>query len=173
MKLLFLDIDGVHHTEVYNAAVWDVFSVLEYARPEAKKMFKTVIRDEFGNRFDPMTIRALKHIIDSTGAKIVISSSWRSDGLDVMQAMWKHRNLPGEVIGVTPNHMNKTGSTLQRGKEIDEYLSQHPEVESYCIIDDDTDMESHQLINFVQTDSQYGLTWNNAEKVIEILNRAA
>jgi precorrin-6B methylase 1 len=37
----------------------------------------------------------LRSIIDKTGAKIVISSSWRTDGLDIMKDLWKYRDLPG------------------------------------------------------------------------------
>ena len=36
---------------------------------------------------------ALKKIIDETGAKLVISSTWRMAGMIEMVNMWKHRNL--------------------------------------------------------------------------------
>ena len=36
-------------------------------------------------------------------ADIVISSSWKMWGLDAMQRMWARRDLPGKVIGITPN----------------------------------------------------------------------
>lgn len=155
MKVIFLDIDGV-------------LNIIPQGR------------DQYGAVFHPHLVENLKTVIDSTGAKIVISSTWRMSGLSVMQEMWSVRNLPGEVIAVTPNHMWKTGSTLQRGKEIQEWLDLNP-VENYVIIDDDDDMEPHQLQNFIQTsgnldhpdcvDIGYGLTKICSERAIKILNQ--
>ncbi len=155
MKIIFLDIDGV--LNVY---------------PQGS--------DKYGSKFHTHFMDNLKIIVEKTDAKIVISSTWRMAGLDEMQDMWKHRNLAGEVIDITPNHMVKTGSTLQRGKEIQEWLEFHPEVVNYIILDDDTDMEEYQMNNFVQcsdnqdhedcVDNGYGLTTKCAEKAIEILN---
>lgn len=169
MKVIFLDIDGVLNTESYITAVWDVVERMDKIS-NSKNNIMEYLHDQYGSLFDPMAIRFLKHICDQTGAKIVISSTWRHSGLGEMQDMWKHRNLPSEVIGITPDHSRKTGSTLQRGKEIAEWLSEHTDVESYVIIDDDADMESEQFRNFVNTDPQYGLTKSDAKKAIEILS---
>jgi len=156
MKVIFLDIDGVLN------------------------VIPTKF-DKYGAYFGPDDhfVKNLARLINETDAKIVISSSWRMSGLQNMKDMWKDRNLPGEVIGITPNHMMKTGTTLQRGKEIDEWLSQH-EVERYVILDDDNDMEKHQRKYFVRTfkntkdedcvDFGYGLTNNCTTKAIYILN---
>lgn len=156
-KVIFLDIDGV--LNVY---------------PQG--------HDEYGSTFHDHFVANLKRIIDATGAKIVISSTWRMSGLLIMKEMWAKRNLPGKVIGITPNHMMKTGSTLQRGKEIDEFMSTYNNhITNYVILDDDTDMEPHQMNNFVKTsgnndhedcvDIGYGLTRKCAELAIAILNR--
>ena len=50
-------------------------------------------------------------IIELTGAKIVISSTWRKSGLSVRKELWKFSNLPGEVIDVTPteNEIGESG----------------------------------------------------------------
>lgn len=170
MKVIFLDIDGVLNTEVFQRAFFGILGRLNIERPEAKKIAKAELRDEYGIMFDPMAVDMLEWIIKDTGAKIVISSTWRMSGLTIMQEMWKHRNLPGEIIDITPNHMRRTGSTLQRGKEIQEWLDANP-VESYVIIDDDADMEPEQLPFFVQTDYQYGLTPNDANKCVAILGK--
>lgn len=156
MKIIFLDVDGVLNV--------------------VTKSF-----DEFGAIFNPHFTSNLERIIRETNAKIVISSSWRISGYEKMVAMWTKRGLKGEVIGITPNHMFSTGSTLQRGKEIDEWISKNEPIENYVILDDDSDMESHQLNNFVQTykntthpdceDLGYGLTDICTQKAIDILNR--
>ena len=52
-------------------------------------------RDEFGCCFHKHLEDNLRYIIDNTNAKIVISSTWKADGLDVLKSMWKFRNLPG------------------------------------------------------------------------------
>jgi hypothetical protein len=156
MKVIFLDIDGV--LNVY---------------PQGYDEYGAIWHDHF--------IANLKRIIDATDAKIVISSTWRMSGLSIMKEMWAKRGLPGEVIDITPNHMTRTGSTLQRGKEIDEWLSFHPDVTHYVILDDDEDMEPHQMDNFVKTsgnvdhpdcvDVGYGLTDICTDKAIDILLR--
>lgn len=162
MKIIFLDIDGV-------------LNVIPQGR------------DEFGAKFHSHFENNLKHIIESTGAKIVISSTWRMDGLEKMQAMWKARGLAGEVIDVTPDctQLVKYGTfeyydAVERGHEIQDWINAHPEITSYVIIDDDKDMLASQLERFVRTannkshpdciDIGYGLTKKCAEMAIEILN---
>ena len=77
-KIIFLDIDGV--LNVYCEG-----------------------RDRFGCTFHKHFEDNLKWIIEETKAKIVISSTWRFSGLSVMQEMWEHRGLTGEVIDITPH----------------------------------------------------------------------
>ena len=155
MKVIFLDIDGVLNL-CYEG------------------------RDEYGSLFHPHLVDNLRKIVEETGAKIVISSTWRFSGLVVMKEMWNKRELPGVVIGITPNFMTHYGTTLCRGKEIDAYLEKYPEIEKYVILDDDSDMEPHQMDNFVMTsgnrdhedcvDIGYGLTRICSERAIKILN---
>ena len=162
MKIIFLDIDGV--LNVYCES-----------------------RDEFGCTFHKHFEDNLRWIIDQTGAKIVISSTWRDSGLKVMQDMWIKRNLPGEVIDVTPNCVDMVNygicefyDLVERGHEIQKWIDDHS-ITSYVILDDDDDMLESQKDNFVQTshnrehldcvDHGYGLTKICAEKAIKILNR--
>lgn len=154
MKIIFLDIDGV--LNVYCES-----------------------RDEFGCTFHKHFEDNLRFIIEKTDAKIVVSSTWRMEGLDVMQQMWKKRGLAGEVIDVTPNLIDVTRI---RGYEIDLWLkmNKHLNVSNYCIIDDDDDMTIEQMPFFVKTSGNlshpdhvdgggYGLTKICAEKVVKIL----
>lgn len=148
-KIIFLDIDGV--LNVYCEE-----------------------RDEFGCIFHKHFEENLKWIIEETNAKIVISSTWRMSGLKVMQEMWKHRNLAGDIIDVTP-----FSAFCVRGEEIQTWLDNN-EVLNYVIIDDDDDMLPTQKSNFVKTsnnqhhpdsiDIGYGLTKKCAEMAIQILN---
>ena len=56
-------------------------------------------------------------------------------------------------------------------KEIDKWLSEHPEVDKYVILDDDTDMLPKQISFFVKTNPyEDGLNVECKDKAIEILN---
>jgi hypothetical protein len=179
MKIIFLDIDGV-------------LNVISQSH------------DDYGAIFHNHFMDNLKELINKTGAKIVISSSWRKSGLKEMQDLWTTRNLAGEVIDVTPSlYLQKGGSicfwndklqrqptekvhgySIPRGCEIEYWLKNEAEkfgdIESYVILDDDTDMLLNQMDNFVQcsnnqhhedcVDIGYGLTKLCTEKAINILN---
>lgn len=160
-KIIFLDIDGV-------------LNVI----PESF--------DEFGSVFHKEFEENLKWIISETNAKIVISSSWRTSGLEIMKEMWKKRGLAGEIIGRTPTDYElfmkglcKEDEYVPRGEEIQHYINDN-NIKKYCIIDDDDSMLLSQLKYFVKTsdnqdhpdciDIGYGLTKKCSEKVIKILN---
>jgi hypothetical protein len=104
-----------------------------------------------------------------------------------MKDLWEKRNLPGEVIDITPdcNDLFNEGSfewldQIERGHEVEYWLDEHPEVEKYVIFDDDNDFLPHQRGNFVRTgnninhpdalDIGYGLTNECANRAIRILN---
>ncbi|MBR6639623.1 MAG: hypothetical protein IKL35_04590, partial [Muribaculaceae bacterium] len=81
-KYLFIDFDGVLNTENYT------------------KFLQTNgfdSNDKFGTRFDPYALQNLKAIIEQTGAKIIISSSWKEYGVEFLQELWQERNLPSEI----------------------------------------------------------------------------
>lgn len=147
MKIIFLDIDGVICVN------W-----MEFV-------------DEFGHGFHKDYVDNLAEIINSTGAKIVMSSTWRKAGLNEMKRMWEMRDLPGELIDVTPVLWTK------RGEEIEEYLRENP-CDKYVILDDDTDFLPEQKPFFIRTSvnqhtgafNGLGLTKECAEKAIQILN---
>lgn len=175
MKVIFLDIDGVLNVEVFINAFWAICKQMKLTRKEASESHKANLHDDFGNVFCPTACSRLAWIIEETGAKIVISSTWRHSGLEAMQEMWKARNLPGEVIDITPVNMDDRDlpfkDRAERGNEIKEWLNKNP-VESYVIFDDDDDMLPEQENNFVPTDSMYGITNELAERAIKILNAA-
>lgn len=166
IKLLFTDIDGVLNTTDYSVAN-NKFAI-EMHSP-------LLAHDKHGDLFDPRAIRWLEWIIYQTRADIVISSTWRNRGTNKLRDMWYDRNLPGYIVDITPKFHGKL-----RGEEIKAYLEdskhrnlfQHEfKVESYCIIDDDTDMLPEQMDNFVHCDDNFGITRKEADKAIAILNK--
>ena len=131
MKTIFLDIDGVLNVDY-----------------DDKDQFGHIFRDEY--------VQNLKEVIEKTGAKIVISSTWKDKGIERMLALWKERNLPGEIIDVTPDCVDVCEATnivyydqVKRGHEIKLWLDRHPEVTQYVIFDDIQDFLDEQQDYFV------------------------
>lgn len=156
MKVIFLDIDGVLNHE--NHYKW----LMETDEPTPLQRVYPY------SEFNPRSCKILNRIIDETDAKIVLSSSWRLDGITRMNNLFKYFGLP-RIYDITPSLCERFGS-LCRGKEIDKWLNEHPEVTKYVILDDDSDMEEHQLPFFIKTDPyKDGLNNEIANKVIEIL----
>ena len=171
-KYLFLDIDGVLNTMVYaRACQWKYGTV----------------RDEDGAFFDPEAVRNLKYILDCVPAKLIISSSWRKNGMEWMKQLWKKRNLPGEIYSLTPiigkveyqNIIDETSSFsyisyAKRGLEINEWLKKNTNSRTspyeYAIIDDEDDFLFVQSENLIIPDPETGLTKEVADRVIELLD---
>lgn len=149
MKVIFLDIDGVLNCQA------------------------TAQRHRGVIGIDPYLVAIFNRIIFATEASIVLSSTWR------LAEQWRQevRSQVMDFIDITPRHPKECGNDTdepfcnRRGCEIEIWLKQHPEVERYAIIDDDSDMLPEQLPNFFKTTWQEGLTEEVAQKVIAHLTR--
>jgi hypothetical protein len=135
MKLIFLDIDGV----------------LNCPKTPNPRKFPYVI--------DKRLLARLKKLLRDTGAKVVLSSSWRCDPVGILAA--KYWGIP--FIDVCPD-MPKA----PRCKEMLKWLSKHPEVTRYVVIDDEDD-ELDGLPLF-QPSSKTGLTAQITKGVEKYLN---
>ena len=164
-KIMFLDIDGVLNTKWWYT-----------------QMDRNCPRDQYGYAFDPKAVANLKRIVEETGADIVISSSWKSFGFSELEEMWTDRGLPGKLIGVTPNSvsdkllLDADIDSIElfhiRGEEIKEWLTKHGKnVSNYAIIDDMDNMLPEQQSHFVHTNPEVGITEEDAEKAIAIINK--
>lgn len=159
MKILFLDIDGVLNSGDNELALWALWKASD-------KAIKS--KDRFGTLFDERCVRWIEYIVRMTQCHIVISSSWRKSGFESLRTMWTERNLPLQVIDITPWE-EKDGIDLyaNRGDQIQSWIDSNGPVK-YCIVDDYNQMNPGQ--NFVQTDGKYGLTGEDADRIINILN---
>lgn len=168
-KIIFLDFDGVLNTEYHQR-------LLQY---EGKAW-----QDKHGACFDPEAVKQLQTIVDMTHADIVIESSWKYLGLEEMQEMWKDRQLPGRVIGITPSvvsdaillstdlDITNPSSLHCKGAEIASYLYDNSKQDvPYVIIDDEYVVLESQLPHFILTNPYDGLTEELAMRGIDILNR--
>jgi hypothetical protein len=143
--------------------------------------------------FHPDCVKALKKILDATGAFIVLSSCWRhgfldrsnknvedhfivyqKDAIPRLKEWFVRWGLPPErLIDKTPDFhtmdINAEFPSDHRGTEISLWLDKHPEIECFVILDDSNDIEPHEQF-FVQTYEPEGLTLENADQAIKILN---
>lgn len=105
---------------------------------------------------------------------IVVSSTWRlSHPLSMLRFMLTMHGLTGPVIDVTPD-LNQGRC---RGHEIQHWLDHSApqlfepwgRVESFVILDDDDDM-ANLLPRLVLTDPMVGLTDDDVDRAIDMLN---
>jgi hypothetical protein len=156
MKIIFLDIDGVLNCE----------SAYRNGECQYQEWIWEDGRKDHYQRFCVRSKELLNKLIDETGAKIVISSTWRHSGIEFMRKVWEMENMCGEIIGITPS-IRANGISIPRGIEIQFYLNEmgfshinwseeeqqkrmdESGIENYIIIDDDSDMLYQQKNHFV------------------------
>jgi hypothetical protein len=181
-KIIFLDIDGVlqpddaeerfkHLKEVdeFNSKLFDKYGVnySEYNYYDVLAVYYD---------WDKDAVAELKRILDTTGAKIVISSGWRNKTIDRMVDLCRIHGLDEYIIGATTKedirHIIDASPKYQkmhsfRAIEISLYVETHPEIKKYVAIDDihlTVDLgEEHTVI----TDDK--MTTDDANKCIELL----
>lgn len=153
MKIIFLDIDGV-------------LNYRSFFDKDCNKLILIKDHEFLSSLIDYKKIDLVNQIIEQTGAKIVLSTTWRdSMALNAMRHVFKKIGLKGFILSSTPT----CGSC--RSDEIQQWLDEFDkEVESFVILDDEDDMGSLKN-RLVQTSYETGLTENHIKKVIEILNK--
>ena len=176
MKVLFLDIDGV-----LNSENWFAYRIYCVKNNMVNILMNFVDTDDRNIKhkltmLDDRAIANLNRIIEETGCKVVLSSSWRSsiESENIFtQNLLKLKGFKYEFYDVTPRLWFSDFST-RRGEEINVWLdkeSEKHEIESFVILDDDSDMLPEQMNNFIHVDGQVGLTDRDVLTAIEILNR--
>ena len=176
MKVLFLDIDGV-----LNSENWFAYRIYCVKNNLVNILMNFVDTDDRNIKhkltmLDDRAIANLNRIIEETGCKVVLSSSWRSPSESeniFTQDLLKLKGFKYEFYDITPRLWFSDFST-RRGEEIKVWLdkeSEKHEIESFVILDDDSDMLPEQMNNFVHVDGQVGLTDRDVLTAIEILNR--
>jgi len=139
MKIIFLDVDGVLNSG------W------------TKTPLHYIEKDKF---------LQLKRIVNETGAKVVVSSSWR-------EHKGFHNLLTDFLNCVDIEVVGSTAIYAKREDEIQAWLkANHEPIESFVILDD-WDMSETFPDNMVHTVSYHrmGLDQEFANKAIEILNK--
>jgi hypothetical protein len=161
-RIIFLDFDGVLNSHEYIASLSE---------------------DERGGviGLDPKAVRRLTRLLSTPGiTRVVVSSTWRHnrntrqlEGV-LLAAGLRH---PNAVLGRTPRWLHKTPGGIyaaeSRGQEIQAWLDMAPdfgvEVESFVIIDDDSDM-AHLADRHVKVDFATGLQEAHVDRAIRMLD---
>lgn len=120
LKVIFTDFDGV-----LNSSKWD--------RQQGPMPLTDDPRDDAEWNLEPERVALLKQAVDRSQAKLVVSSSWRGDGHGI--AMLRHAGL--DAIGETPRIRVTGRAVWARADEIRAWLQEHPEVDSFVVLDDD------------------------------------
>lgn len=158
MKVIFLDIDGVLNSRSYDR------------KRDWKKQ----------TGIDETRLPLVKKIVDETGAKIVLSSTWRedwdkdaalcrADGVYINRVFAKYGL---QVYDKTPN----LGGYVERKDEVKGWLdSAGANIENFAIIDDYGFGWAELSDYFVKTNSVSGrgLEEEHVRKAIGILNKIA
>ncbi len=150
MKVIFLDFDGVLNSAKYLLGC-----------------------EDYGVVIDPSRMVLLKQIVDATGAKIVLSTSWREH--------WFKDLVECDSTGVIINRIFSTyGLQIfdkipelheRRETEIKSWLDKHPEVKSFVVLDDMLLSADYLKGHFVKTSNHFdGLDEADVQKAIDILN---
>lgn len=149
---------------------------------------------------DPEKCELIQKIVDATGAKIVITSSWRQDTFEAtiekLKTVDGHRvpfvvSWIDDIIGITIRaYQYFTQGTgvyfyIPRGVEIKQWIDTHVHstIKSgpfkhkkvgidfqYVILDDDADMLYEHRNHFIKTNMCKGISHAQANKAIKILN---
>lgn len=145
LKIIFLDVDGVLNSNITRRRTTDGFIFVSGRH-----------------------IKNLKRIIDATGAKVVLSSSWRmgrddpSRNGDFLELRDELQCYDISFYGFTPELRS-----CDRGAEI---MEEHPDVTDYAVIDDSTQISPHED-HWVRTSLSLGLCEEDVPKAIAILTR--
>ena len=109
---------------------------------------------------DPTMAALGQRIVQNTGCEIVLSSSWRL-----------FQNIRNEVERKICKFSDITPILhAPRGYEIKVWLTLHPEIDHYAILDDAESILPEQRANFFQTTWESGLTEDIALAVEKHLN---
>ena len=156
MKIIFLDFDGVLNSQQFLHSHQGGFGMTQV---------------------DPRAAARLEKLVKATGAKIVVSSSWRHIySVEEIQEILKKVGAPAAaraVIDRTPVGEGNRGQEIQDWLDLDSERRvvnpAHQDVQAYVILDDNNEMTPEQQPHMVQTNGQVGLTDQNVMDAISIL----
>ena len=133
------------------------------------------------DKFDKKAVANLRRLLVKTNAKVVISSTWRLQGMEYIKQLWQEYHMPGEVIGLTPSCNSINFSNVDgleewqglhgcKGLEIAEWLRLNAKGSyQYIILDDEEDFLLSQREHLVKVEGSKGLDKADVRVAIQIL----
>ena len=157
LKIIFLDIDGVLNSKQYKREIGSKFDDPQY-------------------QIDPLAVKRLNAIVSATGAKIVISSTWRfsfiryADALQRLQDCFADYGVD-EIIDYTPQILATDGTPLVsfRADEIKEWLKDKQNL--HFVVLDDIDMSDEFGDRMILTFEEDGLQDYHVSQAIGTLSQ--
>ena len=156
-KFIFLDIDGVlNDDEVYEKAPYG------------------------GTGIDDHHLYQLKHLIDTTGAKVILTSDWRYNSPEwrfdypnwkTAEEDWAYMNKKFAKFDIKIEDITHDRCLL-RGNEIRMFLWRQTPPYSFVILDDLPEKEfavDNLLAHLINTNPEVGLTWDDVWEAQEKL----
>lgn len=153
-RVLFLDYDGVINTPMWN----EKGTICRYNMPKDGKV----------NNFQ--AVQWISEFCQKFHFQIVVTSTWRTS------PNWRECLINGglregiNILGRTED-LWTPGSSPSRGDEIAKWLSDHPEIKHYIIVDDENSMLQSQQEFFIQTDGDIGFCERDFKKAKDIFIR--
>jgi hypothetical protein len=148
-KIIFLDIDG------------PMLPMRAFFLPENNQ------KNSNRHYFDPIAVSMINRLLETSRAKIVISSSWADQGLGVITKAFSLNNISIKSLHedwMTPRPNGECNPN--RVIEIVGWLNKHPEVTHYVAIDD----MQMELKNLVKVTFHDGMLYKHMEMAAKFLN---
>lgn len=148
-KVLFLDIDGVLNNGQWASGMHE----------QGVDVYKEHLLEE-------RALALLQRIIYGSGTDIVVTSSWRHDAAayqKLLEQLSRYRMKP---------HSTLQGPGTDRGQEIHQWLSEHPGIEAFVILDDDDDVGEYRE-QLIKTNPDRGLTSRDVSRCLHLLNKSS
>lgn len=147
MKVIFLDFDGVLNSDRY------------------------IARQGGGMAIDPEKLVLIKHLVDATDARIVLTTSWRTHwDRDLTRCDSTGQEMTRLFSACGLEIWDKTPQLQNREAEIRAWLDAHPETSQFAVLDDRLLSAPFLREHFVKTSNYFGgLEEGDVKKAAEIL----
>lgn len=162
MKIIFLDIDGVlcTHRAHYGQYFYAPNGIMHALDREAVGMLN-MLASGMGS--------------DDQAVRFVLISTWRLNrhpvGRGGQHAIESHLRQYGFNGGLHPDwRTDELGDEKARGTEVARWLSQHPDIKDYVIIDDGEHFTDEQKARHVRTEYANGLMWGDFKNAAKYLH---
>lgn len=144
-QTLFLDVDGV----LLSGRAWLLPSNRYLRDTLANSSRPTATRDIIAQAvLDPVAVELVNCVAQATGASIVVSSTWRySPGLEITRRVLLDQGIRADLMSSDWSCAVVAHQTIDKRRDIVDWLQAHPEVTDYLVLDDEPDLvPGHTLV---------------------------